>query len=1042
MILQEIIRLHYRQFIFVFLAFFIMVIVSYFYTSRIVDDQLVVNGEELIEVAEANIKAELSQAEMFLTDNCLYIEDLIRKGKTQDEIRQVFEWMISRINNQGNRAVYGLMDVYGYIRGAYLAGIGDWIPPPDYDPQIRPWYIGAEEAQGDIHYTGAYVDRYTGKLIISLSRKLFDAQGQDAGVIAIDMDLSGLMPLIKELGFTTTGYYGIVLDNNFTIITHGEDDTLIGREFTSVNEDGARITKALKEKEEGVSSLEFTNYSGVKSIAFFGKIFNGWYIGVISSITSYYAQVHQMALVLSILGFMLMLFLGSYLVRLYSAKQRSEEENKSKSNFLAKMSHEIRTPMNAIVGMAELILREDIPPDIYEHALSIKQASANLLSIINDILDFSKIESGKMEIIEAPYLLSSVVNDVVTISRMRLGEKPVTLLVNLDAHIPNKLTGDEVRIRQIILNVLSNAVKYTERGYISFSITGEIGEEEGEPYIILKITVEDTGIGIKEENFHKIFGDFIQFDMSGKKGIEGTGLGLAITKSFCDAMGGEITFTSEYGKGTIFTITLPQRINDLTPLATVQEPEKKSVLIYDIHELYARSIMGSLDNLSVRSEWVTKQSDFYEILKKTPYTFIFVSHILYEGAKTIVERIGLETKLVLMMEYGMEVGFREVTTLAMPAQTLCVADILNNKGDNRTYQEQGDTLTRFIAPTARILLVDDISTNLKVAEGLMAPFKMQIDTCKSGAEAIDLVKTNPYDIVFMDHMMPEMDGIEATSLIRALGGTYYKELPIIALTANAVSGVKEMFLQNDLNDFLPKPIEMSRLTAILQKWIPLEKQKKYYSTQKEDSTESGEEEPLPVIKGLDVKKGISMTGGTLEGYLSTLSIFLEDGKEKIKQIQKVLGTGNISLYTTFVHAIKSASGSIGAVALADFAKTLEMAGKNEDIPYIEKNTPSFLEDFGIMLEGIEYTLSSRRQDNVASDVAGSGDIAALKREMGELKEALALMDAGKADDIMGRLQEGNWGKAISDHIEEIAKHILLSDYDEAIAVIDTLMTVG
>ncbi|MDR2535871.1 MAG: response regulator [Treponema sp.] len=1006
-----------------------------------VGEQLLLNGEELIQVAQAHIKAELSQSEVFLTDTCLYVENMIHNEKDQKEINDILSWITHQVNTQEDHLIDGLLGVYGYVYDVYLGGADTWIPPADFNPKTRPWYIGAEAKKGYIHYTGSYIDNSTGKLIISISKQIFDAQGRGVGVIAADIDLSGLEPLMSDLEVANIGYmyYGLVLDDNLAIVTHGQDKNLVGQDFASVNADCAMVAEALKKNDGMISGLEFINHSGTKSIVFFGKIFNGWYTGVITSTSSFYARVYQMGIVISVLGFVMMLLLSSFLVSLYTAKIRSEKENKSKSNFLAKMSHEIRTPMNAIVGMSELILREDIPPDIYEHAMGIKQASANLLSIINDILDFSKIESGKMEIIEVQYLLASVINDIVTIIRMRISEKPVILLVNIDPKIPNKLTGDEVRIRQIILNILNNAVKYTEEGSIQFSIEGEIGGTGGNQHILLNITITDTGIGIKPENFHKVFGDFVQFDMAANKGIEGTGLGLAITKSLCDAMGGEISFTSEYGKGTTFTILLPQMIADPVPLGAVQDPESKAVLVYEMNELYAASIMKSLDNLTVPNKWVTIQSDFYETLKKNYYPFIFVSYVLYEGAKKIVERMELKSKLIVMIEYGAEIGLRDVSTLAMPAHALSITDILNNKIESRNYSAKRETLSRFIAPSARILIVDDIGTNLKVAEGLMAPFKMHIDTCKSGAEAIELVKINVYDIVFMDHMMPEMDGIEATGHIRELGGDY-KKLPIIALTANAVSGVKEMFLQNGMNDFLSKPIEMSRLIGILQKWIPPEKQEKYYRVKKDEGSASGESTALQVITGIDVKKGVSMTGGTLDSYLGTLSIFLEDGKEKLPQIKHCLEIGNLSLYTTYVHAVKSASGSIGAGGLSDFAKNLEMAGKNEDMTYIEKNNPGFLEDFEQLLESIADALHISNQSSPENADSKTEYREELKREMAELKDALDLMDAGKADEIINRLHKGKWGKSVNSRIEEIAKHILLSDYDEAIAAIDTLLT--
>jgi CheY-like chemotaxis protein/HPt (histidine-containing phosphotransfer) domain-containing protein len=495
-------------------------------------------------------------------------------------------------------------------------------------------------------------------------------------------------------------------------------------------------------------------------------------------------------------------------------------------------------------------------------------------------------------------------------------------------------------------------------------------------------------------------------------------------------MGGEISFTSEYGKGTSFTVLLPQRISDPAPIAFVSAPETKASLIYEMNELSAQSMQSSLDALGVPNCWVTVQSDFFELLKQSFYPFIFVSYILYEGAKKIVQRLGLESKLIVMIGYGAEIGLQDVITLALPAHALSIADALNHKAENRTYKQKCPA--RFIAPSARILIVDDIPTNLKVAEGLMNSFEMRIDTCKSGAEAIDLVKARNYDMVFMDHMMPGMDGIEAAGRIRDLGGDRYRKLPIIALTANAVSGVREMFLQNNMNDFLPKPIEMSRLTAVLQKWIPREKQKQCHEMRKESLSDA--EDTLPEIAGIDVRKGVSMTGGTLDRYLNTLGIFLEDGKEKLQQIRSSLEVGNIPLYATFVHAVKSASASVGAAELSDYAKRLETAGKTEDMTYIDRNNPIFLEDFALLLERIEKTLNGcQRSISVSPD--------ALKRELSELKAALETMDMGKAEHSLNRLQKGMEGTDALFHsqVEKIAQYILLSDYDEAVAGIDMLL---
>ncbi|MDR2554429.1 MAG: response regulator [Fibromonadaceae bacterium] len=386
----------------------------------------------------------------------------------------------------------------------------------------------------------------------------------------------------------------------------------------------------------------------------------------------------------------------------------ANKANEAKTKFLAKMSHEIRTPMNAIIGMAELALREKITSTVKEYILTVKHAGTNLLSIINDILDISKIESGKLEIVPSNYSFSSMLNDVVNIVKMKIMDSELRFDINIDSNIPNFLFGDEVRIRQVLLNILGNAVKYTKKGFISFSANGEIIKNT----VLLTMEIADSGIGIKPEDLKKLFDEFTRMDMESKKGIEGTGLGLPIAKNLLTAMGGDISVKSEYGKGSTFTVKLPQKIS--------------------VNELF--------DSI---------------------------------------------------------------------------------KNENLTI--------KFTAPNAKVLVVDDIDANLKVVKGLMQPYKMQVDLCTSGAEAIEKVKANGYDLVFIDHMMPEMDGVEATKLIRKIESEnpYYANLPIIALTANAVSGVKEMFLSNGFNDFLSKPIDIIDLNSILEKWLPKEKQTKH-----------------------------------------------------------------------------------------------------------------------------------------------------------------------------------------------------------------------
>ncbi|MCL2182206.1 MAG: ATP-binding protein [Chitinispirillia bacterium] len=583
-------------------------------------------------------------------------------------------------------------------------------------------------------------------------------------------------------------------------------------------------------------------------------------------------------------------------------KEKAEAATIAKSRFLAKMSHEIRTPMNAIVGMAELAMRENIPPAAYDQVQTIKQAGANLLSIINDLLDFSKIESGKLDILPDNYAFSTLINDVTSIIKTRIIDGPLQFIVDVDDNIPNELYGDEVRIRQVLLNILSNAVKYTENGHIRLVARGETVETKEGVSVNLTISVTDTGKGIRKEDIGKLFGEFVQVDQANNKGIEGTGLGLAITWNLVKAMGGDITVESEYGKGSTFTVTLQQ-------------------------------MRGKSDTLALK-----------------------------RGARA------------------------------------------------------------FVAPDAKVLVVDDITTNLKVASGLLAPYSMRLTMCESGAAAIKAVSEEVFDLVFMDHMMPGMDGIEATKRIRELGDARFEKLPIVALTANAVSGMKEMFLKYGFNDFLSKPIDTIKLNMLLDQWIPAEK--------KVEAVDPGNFKGSEVvdieIPGINAKNGVATSGGTVKNYLQTLAVFTKDGRKKIDELNKALEGDDLHLYTTYVHALKSAAANIGAYRLSESARVLESAGNEKNREFIRANNKRMLGDLEAILKGIDKYLAEN-----AETQSGDVDINAVKDALAKLNSAIDEMNVSAISEAVKCLKQFTNAKNIGAEVDNILQNAMVGEYDEA-----------
>ncbi len=543
-----------------------------------------------------------------------------------------------------------------------------------------------------------------------------------------------------------------------------------------------------------------------------------------------------------------------YMEELKEQKQIADDANKAKSVFLSNMSHEIRTPINAVLGMDEMILRESEEEDTLVYAGNIQTAGTTLLSLINDILDLSKIEAGKMDIIPVDYALAPMLKDLVNMIAPRAEAKGLLLHLSVDENLPEKLHGDEIRIKQIITNILTNAVKYTESGSVTLAVSYEKKDAET---IALSVRVTDTGIGIKEEDIQKLFSPYERIEEERNRSIEGTGLGMNITKQLLSMMDSRLTVESVYGEGSTFSFAIAQGV----------------------------------------VSW-ERIGDFSEELKK---------------ARSVRKR----------------------------------------------YRES------FTAPEGRILVVDDTPMNLTVIQGLLKRTRLVVTTAEKGEEAIRLAKEKDFDVIFLDHLMPDMDGVETLYHLKKETPAGTKKTPVICLTANAVSGAKEEYLAAGFTDYLTKPIVSEQLEKMLIRYLPPEKVTLTEDAPQEQAGEAGKGLPPEVMRltGVDVSSGV-INCGSVDNYMAALKSTAGTIADTIALVEQTKDAGDWANFTIKVHAIKSSMRIIGASGLSTLAEGLEAAGNAQDTNRIEKDAPELLVRMRRISEELAEIFSDKKEEDL------------------------------------------------------------------------------
>jgi signal transduction histidine kinase/CheY-like chemotaxis protein len=912
------------QIAFTALAFATMVIVSYFLMTTTVKQQLLRSSKAMFNQSQAKIDADLQEPKAILGVFSQMIQYLVLDGKDMKTIRSAVVDFFENTEEHSNIRMSGSEGVFGYItpshdQAEFVHGNRNWVHPPNYDARNRLWYTEAIRHEGKIVETGPFADIVTKKLVFTYSRTISSDAGARLAVVGINIPMEAIADDVVSAALTHDGY-GVLIAKDLTLLAHPKKE-LVGKNTRDEDIAFRHLADDLAGGKE-ISERQMTNFRGESSIAFFKRLENGWSLGLVTPRQVYYQSVTQLGWYLISLGILLFGAVSFILLRIDLAKSRADAMNVQKSAFLAQMSHEIRTPMNAIIGISEIQLENPKLPSEIKEAMSMIFNSANvLLSLINDILDLSKIESGKMELTPTDYYVASVIHDTAQLNSLRIESKSIDFKINVDKTIPSVLHGDDLRIKQILNNLLSNAAKYTKDGEVGLSVTSE--PDPSDPSAItLVFSISDTGQGMSAEQIATLFDKYTRYNLDANRKIEGTGLGMNITKSLVHMMNGEISVNSQPGKGSVFTVRLPQVVSNSSELGDE------------------------------------------------------VSENLQE--------------------------FRQ-------------------KG---IYHKKETHIMREFMPYGNILVVDDVQTNLYVAKGLSVPYGLQFDSASSGFEALEKIKDGKvYDVIFMDHMMPEMDGIETVKKMREQGYV----APIVALTANAMAGQAKIFLANGFDDFISKPIDTRQYNAILNKLVrdkqPPEVIEAARQQQKQMSEKNAVMSQQPQKSEIDPELlGIAMHD-TEKAIAELEGIYEKRDSFKDEDLRK---------YTVCVHGMKTVLANIGETELSQVAYRLEQAGNAGNLAVITAYTQTFLDE-------LRQLIRSSKPTETSDDAAVDEDTAFLREKLLALLATCESFDIGTAEAIMSELKHKAWGHQTKELLGATASHLLHSNFDEAVAVVQEFL---
>lgn len=727
-----------------------------------------------------------------------------------------------------------------------------------------------------------------------------------------------------------------------------------------------------------------------------------------------------------------------------------EEAKRAKDDFMANISHEIRTPLNSIIGIGNELLDAKVDDVTKEQLYDITVAGKNLMSLVSDILDFSELEADTIELKFEPYNITSVINDVVNMASAWNKEKNLELIVDCEANLPNSLLGDSHKIYRVILHLMNNAVKFTERGGVILFIGGR-KEQYG---MNLMIRVQDTGIGMRSEDVEALKNTYNQVDSRRDRKYGGIGLGLAISRKLVAKMGGHMHIESVPQVGTTITVIIPQKSLTDVPIVSVKDPEEKKAAFYvnvdryqygQIREGYLECIQRMSQQLQVKAVKCSTMQELKHSMETEQFGFVFTADEEYLENKEYFDRLSEQLQVVLMVnrDFDLKMVGRKIQLIYRPLHVFSVATVLNGERLQQDIYEERWHKDRFQVENAHILVVDDSAMNLKVAASMLRHYGVEIETALSGKEAIEKVSRKNYDLIFMDHMMPEMDGVECMQRLHELPVVRECHTPIVALTANAIGGAREMLMDEGFDDFVAKPIEKSAMERVLRKFLDKfvveisADGEKLRAELPDDgiSTEQKEQENV-WVKGIDREKGLSYFDHNEADYMDIIHCFIEQYGEQKTKLERFYEEKDWENYKISVHSLKGQSLTIGAESLSEKAKHLQEAAQKKDEAYIAANHGPFMEEYQEIMDGLEERTGfsgSWKQGGKP----GQENQPESAENWSELAAALDQFDQGSANELIDKMEETVSGEE-KEALKKMKDAIELFDFLTATEILQSL----